>query len=316
VREVAILGLRRLAFAVPVVLGITLYVFIILQFSPADPRFAALGIFASPEQREQFAEEYHLDDPLWIRYPRFVGDLARGDLGVNTQGTPVTTVLGDALPVTVGLALLSLAGALVLAFVLGVSAAYFAGSWWDAVVRAFSFGGLSMPSFWLGLIFIQVFALSFRILPAGGYVPLEQDAAGWARSMVLPALTLAIPVGGFLTRVVRSSVLDELERDYVRTARGGGVPDYEVVGRNVLRNALVAPLTVLGLQAGYLLSGAVLVEVVFNLPGLGLLLFDAAQQGDLGVIVGIALVAALAFVLVNFLVDVAYLAIYPRARQT
>jgi peptide/nickel transport system permease protein len=115
--------------------------------------------------------------------------------------------------------------------------------------------------------------------------------------------------------VVRSSVLDELERDYVRTARGGGIPDYEVVSRNVLRNALVAPLTVIGLQAGYLLSGAVLVEVVFNLPGLGLLLYDAAQQGDLGVIVGIALVAALAFVIVNFLVDIAYLALYPRARQ-
>jgi peptide/nickel transport system permease protein len=316
-REIALLTVRRLAFTVPVILGISLYVFLILQFSPADPRFATLGIYASPEQREQFAREYHLDDPVYVRYPRFVSDLVRGDLGISVYGqTPVTEVLADKVPVTVALALLALGGALLVAFILGVTSAYFAGSWWDSAVRAFSFGGLAMPVFWLGLLLIQLVALKLRLLPAGGYVPFADDPGGWARSMALPALTLALPVSGFLTRVVRSSVLDELDRDYVRTARGGGVPDYEVVWRNVLRNALVSPLTVIGLQAGYLLSGAVLVEVVFNLPGMGLLLLQSAQQGDMGVIVGVALVSALAFVLVNLVVDIAYLAVNPRARQS
>jgi peptide/nickel transport system permease protein len=316
-REIALAVARRIAFAVPVVLGITLYVFLLLQLSPADPRFAALGLYASEDQRERFANEYHLDDPLYLRYPRFLNDLAHGDLGVSVYAeTPVTDVLRERLPVTAGLALLVLGGALLTAFVLGVTSAYFAGSWWDSAVRAFSLGGLAMPVFWLGLLLIQLVALKLRLLPAGGYVPFADDPGGWARSMALPALTLALPVSGFLTRVVRSSVLDELDRDYVRTARGGGVPDYEVVWRNVLRNALVSPLTVIGLQAGYLLSGAVLVEVVFNLPGMGLLLLQSAQQGDMGVIVGVALVSALAFVLVNLVVDIAYLAVNPRARQS
>jgi peptide/nickel transport system permease protein len=224
-------------------------------------------------------------------------------------------LIRDAVPVTVSLAVLSMVGALILAFVFGVTAAYFAGRWWDGLVRAFSFAGLSMPTFWLGLILIQLLALSFPFFPAGGYVPIAEDPAAWFKSLILPSLTLAIPVGAFLTRVVRSSVLDELDRDYVRTAKGGGLSDRTVLWNNVLRNALVAPLNVIGLQAGYLLSGAVLVEVVFNLPGVGFLAWQSAQQGDFGVIVGVALLAAFVFVATNLVVDLLYLMLNPRARE-
>jgi peptide/nickel transport system permease protein len=307
---------RRLLFAVPVVLGITLYVFLVIQFSPADPRFATLGIFASEEQRAQFAEEYHLDDPLLVRYPQFLGDLVQGDLGVTTRGIPVTSVLGEALPVTLGITLLALIGALAFAFLLGVSSAYYAGSWWDSVVRAVSFASLAMPVFWLAILSIQVFAVHWQWFPAGGYTPPSESIEDWLASLVLPGTVLALTVGGFLTRVVRSAVLDELDQDYVRTARGLGLRDRTILLRNVLRNAAASPLTVIGLQIGYLLSGAVLVEVVFNLPGLGLLLYTSARNGDIAVIVGIALVAAITFVVVNLLTDIAYLIANPRARES
>lgn len=316
-REIGVVLIRRIAFAIPVILGITLYLFFILEFSPADPRYAALGMYASEEQRDKLAKDFHLDDPLTVRYGRFVKNLATGNLGVSIYGSkPVTQILAEKLPVTLSIAVFSIAGALVIAFALGVTSAYFAGSWWDSLVRAFSFGSLSIPMFWLGLLLIQIFSLHWRWLPAGGYVELNESMIGWARSLVLPSVSLALPVGGFLTRVVRSSVLDELDRDYVRTARGGGLSDREIIWRNVLKNALISPLTVIGLQAGYILSGAVLVEVVFALPGLGNTMLQVSQQGDIGVILGIALIAALFFVVINLLVDIAYVLLNPRARES
>ena len=190
--------------------------------------------------------------------------------------------------------------ATLIAFVLGVSSAYFAGSWWDSTVRAVTLGVLSMPIFWLALLLILTFALAnpigFTWFPAGSWVPFSEDKIGWLRALTLPSLSIALPVGGFLTRVVRSSVLDELEKDYVRTARGMGLRDRVIVRKNVLRNALVAPLTVLGLQAGYILGGVVLVERVFNLRGLGWKMIDSATTGDFNIVTGIAMVGALMFV--------------------
>jgi peptide/nickel transport system permease protein len=306
--------LRRIALALPVLLGITFYTYVIVQFSPNDPRYATLGIFASPEQRAAFAKAYHLNDPVWIRYPHFLADLLHGNLGVSTTGLPVTAVLGKALPVTAQLAAIVIVGSLIISLVIGVASAYFAGSAFDSVVRVVSFGGLSVPVFWLGLLLILIFAVKAGVLPAGGYFTPEHDLGGWLRSMILPAVTLIVPVSGFLSRVVRASVLDELDKDYVRTARGNGVKEFEILARNVLRNAMIPPLTVLGIQAGFLISGAVLVEVVFGLPGLGYSLFQAAQQGDVAVVVGIALVAAFAFVIVNLLVDLITLILDPRTR--
>jgi peptide/nickel transport system permease protein len=316
-RDVWRIVLRRLLQAVPVILGITFYLFFMLELSPVDPRYAALGLYASEESREQLAEEFQLDDPFTLRYVRYVGHLVEGDLGVSIYGKrPIVEILGERIGVTLTIAGFSLVVGSAIAFGLGVSSAYFAGTWWDAVVRTVTFGSLAIPVFWLALLLIQFFALGFSWLPAGGWVPFSEDPVGWLRSLALPTLSIALPVGGFLTRVVRSSVLDELDKDYVRTARGTGLRDGVIVRKNVLRNALIAPLTVLGLQAGYLLGGAVLVELVFNLPGLGLLMMTSSATGDFPAITGVALIAALMFILANLAADLAFVIFKPSARET
>ena len=317
--------LQRLLQALPVLIGITFYVFVMLEVSPIDARYAGLGLYASDEAREQLAEEFGLNDPMLIRYGRYLRDLAGGDFGVSIYGSrPVLDILQQHVGITLTLAASSVILGTLIAFVLGVTSAYFAGSWWDAVVRAVTFGGLSMPVFWLALLLIQIFALNLTsilglespLLPAGGWVPFSEDPVAWLKSLILPTLSIALPVGGFLTRVVRSSVLDELEKDYVRTARGMGLRDRVIVRKNVLRNALVAPLTVLGLQAGYLLGGAVLVERVFNIPGLGWQMMNSATTGDFNIVTGIALVAAVMFILANLAADVAFIIFKPSARES
>jgi len=314
--DVGRIVLRRFLQVIPVVLGITLYLFLMLDLSPLDPRYAALGLYASEEAREQLAEEFALDDPFPVRYVSYVGDLAQGELGVSVFGKrPVREILGERIGVTLTIAFVSLGLGMLIAFILGVTSAYYAGTWWDATVRTVTFAALAMPVFWLALLLIQLLALRFRWLPAGGWVPFSDDPLGWMKSLVLPCLSIGLPVGGFLTRVVRSSVLDELDKDYVRTARGLGLRDRTVVRRNVLRNALVAPLTVLGIQAGYLLGGAVLVELVFNLPGLGLLMITSASTGDFAAIIGVALIAALMFIFANLVADIAFVIFKPSARE-
>jgi peptide/nickel transport system permease protein len=317
--------LQRLIQALPVLIGVTFYVFVMLEVSPIDARYAGLGLYASDEAREQLAEEFGLNDPIPIRYGRYLRDLAGGDFGVSIYGSrPVLDILQQHVGITLTLAASSVILGTLIAFVLGVTSAYFAGSWWDAVVRAVTFGGLSMPVFWLALLLIQIFALNLTsilglespLLPAGGWVPFSEDPVAWLKSLILPTLSIALPVGGFLTRVVRSSVLDELEKDYVRTARGIGLRDRVIVRKNVLRNALVAPLTVLGLQAGYLLGGAVLVERVFNIPGLGWQMMNSATTGDFNIVTGIALIAAVMFILANLAADVAFIIFKPSARES
>ncbi len=314
------LVLQRLLQALPVIIGITFYVFVMLEFSPVDARYAGLGLYASDEAREQLAEEFGLNDPVLIRYGRYLGDLSQGDFGLSVYGDrPVLTILGEGIGISLSVAAVSLFLATLIAFVLGVSSAYFAGSWWDSTVRAVTLGVLSMPIFWLALLLILTFALAnpigFTWFPAGSWVPFSEDKIGWLRALTLPSLSIALPVGGFLTRVVRSSVLDELEKDYVRTARGIGLRDRKIVRKNVLRNALVAPLTVLGLQAGYILGGVVLVERVFNLRGLGWKMIDSATTGDFNIVTGIAMVGALMFVLSNLAADVAFIIFKPSARE-
>jgi peptide/nickel transport system permease protein len=307
--------LRRLATSVPVLIGISIYVFLILQLSPIDPRYAALGIYASPQQRAQFARTYHLDQPIWVRYPEYLNDVVHGNLGINVQGQPVATLIHQALPVTVSLALSGAILSLLLAYALGISAGYFVHSWWDNLTRVVAFGGLSVAQFWLGLLLIEIFALRLKALPVGGFVSPSVSIGEWLQSLILPALTLATPMGCYLSRIVRNSVINELGEDYVRMARGCGLSERMVLFRHVLRNASVAPFTVAGIQIGYLLSGAVLVEVVFNMHGVGFLLWTAAQQGDSGVVIGVALVSAVVFVGVNLLVDIGQFLLNPRVRN-
>lgn len=307
---------RRIAAVPLIVLGVTLVVFVATDLAPNDPATAALGAFTSEEAREQFAEQHGLNDPLPARYVRFLGDLAQGDLGSSVvRPENVSTMIERGLPVTLQLTALAMALAILAALLLGTLAALYRDRWPDALVRGFSAAGLAAPDFWLGILAVQFISVKLGLLPAGGYVPFGQDPAAWLESLILPATVLAIPIAAVLTAVVRSAVVKELGRDYVRTARGSGLPRRSVLGTHVMRNALLAPLTVVGIRAGYLLGGAIIVESIFNLPGLGSVLIESVQQGDLAPVRGVVIVGAVLFVLVNLVVDLLYLVLNPKLRH-
>ncbi|GHG43033.1 ABC transporter permease [Streptomyces hydrogenans] len=308
------LALRRIAIMPVMILGITLLVFVVLQFSPADPAFNALGEGAAPEARAAFARERGLDDPLPVRYVEFLGQLLRGDLGVTLPpDRAVADRIAVALPVTLQLTALGLLLAVVLAVAMGVTGAVQRDRWPDQVTRILSMAGIAIPSFWLGVVLIQQFALNTPLFPTGGYVNPAESLTGWLRAMALPAISLAIPVAASLARLIRTSMVAELDRDYVRTATGNGLPR-SVVIRGVLRNALVTPLTVLGIKVGYLLSGAVVIETIFDLPGMGKLILEGVTGGDTALVQGTVLTIALAFLVVNVVVDLLYLLVNPRIR--
>ncbi|QNP62105.1 ABC transporter permease [Streptomyces genisteinicus] len=308
------LALRRIAMMPVMILGIALLVFVVLQFSPVDPAYNALGESATPEARAAFAAEHGLDDPLPLRYVDFIGQLLRGDLGVTVPPSqPVADRIAAAFPLTLQLTLMGLALAVVLAVVLGVTGAVYRDRWPDQVFRVLSMAGVAIPSFWLGVLLIQQFALNTPLFPTGGYVNPAESLTGFLKTMTLPAVSLAVPVAASLARLVRTSMVAELDRDYVRTARGNGLPPSLVI-RSVLRNALVTPLTVLGIKVGYMLSGAVVIEAIFDLPGMGKLILEGVTGGDVALVQGTVLFIAVAFLVVNVIVDLLYLLVNPRIR--
>ncbi|MEV7152448.1 ABC transporter permease [Streptomyces sp. NPDC093084] len=309
--------LRRVALLVPLLLGIALFVFLVMRFSDVDPASAFFqGANPTPRQLHDFRERNGLLDPLPLRYVHFVGGLLHGDLGTSAlTRTPVLDQVATALPLTLQLTFLGLGIAVVLALAGGVTAAVHRDRWPDQAIRVLSLVGVAAPAFWLALLMIQYLAVGRGWFPSGGYINPEDSVTGWLRTMALPALALSLPVAAQLTRIVRTSVVEELDKDYVRTAIGSGLPPHVVVGRNVLRNALVNPLTVLGLRVGYLLGGAVVIETVFALPGMGKLMIDAVQNGDPAVVQGVVLTTATGFVVVNLVIDILYLLVNPRLRE-
>ncbi|MFF5441035.1 ABC transporter permease [Streptomyces achromogenes] len=308
--------LRRIALLVPLLLGIVLFVFLVMRFSDADPASAFFqGANPTPGQLHDFRERNGLLDPLPVRYVHFVGDVLHGDLGTSAlTRAPVFDQVTTALPLTLQLTFLGLALAVVLALAGGVTAAVYRDRLPDQIIRVVSLVGVAAPGFWLALLMIQYLAVDRGWFPTGGYVNPGDSVTGWLRTMALPAVALSLPVAAQLTRIVRTSVVEELDKDYVRTAIGGGLPPRVVVGRNVLRNALVNPLTVLGLRVGYLLGGAVVIETIFSLPGMGKLMIDAVQNGDPAVVQGVVLTTATGFVVVNLVIDILYLLVNPRLR--
>ncbi|MEU9383074.1 ABC transporter permease [Streptomyces sp. NPDC048279] len=309
--------LRRVVLLVPLLLGISLFVFLVMRFSDVDPASAFFqGANPTPRQLHDFRERNGLLDPLPLRYVHFVGGLLHGDLGTSAlTRTPVLDQVATALPLTLQLTFLGLGIAVVLALAGGVTAAIHRDRWPDQAVRVLSLVGVAAPAFWLALLMIQYLAVDRGWFPSGGYINPEDSVTGWLKTMALPALALSLPVAAQLTRIVRTSVVEELDRDYVRTAIGSGLPPHVVVGRNVLRNALVNPLTVLGLRVGYLLGGAVVIETIFALPGMGKLMIDAVQNGDPAVVQGVVLTTATGFVVVNLVIDILYLLVNPRLRE-
>ncbi|MGA4508964.1 ABC transporter permease [Propionibacteriaceae bacterium G1746] len=314
-----LIGRRLIAFPI-MVLGVTLLVFVVMSFSPADPAQLALGESASTEALEKYREEHGLNDPLLVRYASFLAGLVRGDLGTTTGNTPVSDVVAKAFPITLQLTFLGLAIAVVIALVLGVLAALFRDRWVDQVIRVFSIASLAMPSFWLAILLIQWLGTvpgGWGVFPALilDWVPLSENAAVYANNVTLPAVALAVPVAGSLTRVVRTSMVEELDKDYVRTAIGSGIPYPTVVARNVLRNALITPITVLGLRVGYLMGGAAIIEIIFNIQAMGQLILDGVMRNDVFLVQGVTLTVAIAFIIVNIVVDLLYVLVNPRIRS-
>ncbi|MFL4477013.1 ABC transporter permease [Paeniglutamicibacter sp. ORCA_105] len=306
---------RRLAALPLMILGVTLLVFLVLQFSPGDQATTALGEGASEEAKAAYRAERGLDAPVITQYIAFLGRLLVLDFGKTTPpAQPISDIIAGAFPLTLQLTFFGVAIAVVLSLLLGVTAALYRDRWPDQGIRVLSIAAVATPSFWLGILLIQWLALGTGTFPSGGFVPFSQDPAGYFRSLALPALALAIPVCASLIRVVRTSMVEEMDKDYVRTAIGNGVPRPEVIRRNVLRNALITPVTVLGLRIGYLLGGAVVIEMIFSLPGMGQLILNGITNNDVSLVQGVTLTIAITFVLVNIAVDLLYLLINPRIR--
>lgn len=311
---------RRLVALPIMLLGVTFLVFFVMSFSPVDPARLALGESASPDALAAYRQANHLDDPLLSRYVDFLGGLLHGDLGVSSGNVPVVDRVVSAFPITLQLTFLGLAIGVVVALVLGIVGALFRDRWPDQVVRVLSIASLATPSFWLALLLIQWLGDvpgGAGIFPAlvTTWVPFSDSPVVWANSVFLPALALAVPVSGSLTRVVRTAMVEELDRDYVRTAIGAGIPRHVVIGRNVLRNALITPITVLGLRVGYLIGGAVIIEIIFNIQAMGQLILDGVTRNDVGLVQGVTITVALAFIVVNIVVDLLYVLVNPRIRS-
>lgn len=308
-----LIGRRLIALPI-MVLGVTFLVFVLMSLSPIDPAYAALGESATPAALEAFRQMHGLDQPWFIQFANYVAGMVQGDLGVYGQaGLPVAEKVFAALPVTLQLTFLGLILSVVVAFPLGILAALYRDRWPDQVIRFVSVVCIATPSFWLAILLVMAFMGTLPV--AGALPPMTQDFGGWLSRMLLPAFALAVPVIGQMTRIVRTSMVEELDADYVRTALGAGIPRREVISRNVLRNALITPVTVLGLRVGYLIGGAVVIEIIFNLQGMGRVLIDGITNSWVTVVQGTALVVAVSFILINIIVDLLYVLINPRIRS-
>ena len=305
----------RLLLLLPVLLGTSILIFLLLRLIPGDPAQVILGLRATPERLVIVREELGLDLPIHQQYGQWLGKLLQGDLGKDYRSNEsVAALLQTRLPVTIELTLLSLLLAILIALPLGIRAAIKPGGWADRAAMLLGSLGISIPDFWLGIMLILLFSLGLRLFPSSGYVRLHEDLAGNLRSFFLPALTLAVGLSAVLTRMTRAAVLEVLERDFVRFLRAKGLRERLIVYQHVLRNASIPIVTVIGLQFGYLLGGAVIVEEVFSLPGVGRLIVSATLERNYPVVQAGMLVVALLFILVNLVTDVVYGLLNPKIR--
>jgi peptide/nickel transport system permease protein len=309
--------LRRLLLLVPVLMGVSVIVFLVLHLAPGDPAEIMLGPQATEEDRLRLRAELGLDDPLYRQYGRWLGHVARGDLGRSLWMR--RPVLGEVLARYQATLILT-GSALLLSSVGGVALGILSARWPNSLLdrssAVASLFGASMPVFWLGIVLMVIFSLTLGWLPASGmYAPYGGgDLADLLKHLVLPALTLAAASVTIVARLTRSAMLDVLGQDYIRTARAKGLVEGRVVARHALKNALVPIVTVIGVQAGYLLGGAVLTETVFAWPGVGTLMVQGILARDIPLVQGCVLVVALTFVLVNLAVDCLYAWLDPRIR--
>src|SRR6516164_1601178 len=305
--------LRRLLLALPVLLGVSVLVFLILHLTPGNPALAVAGPDAPPEVVREVERALGLDQPVYVQYARYLARIARGDFGRSIRSRePVLGRLRDTFPVTLSLALIGVVFTTAVSLPMGILAAYHRNTPLDVATILIVLTGSAMPVFAVGLILLWIFGVTLRWFPISGYAPLT-TLSGW-RHMVLPAITVSSGTVALLARLTRSSMLETLHQGYVQTARAKGLRELLVVLRHAFRNALLPVITVIGLQFGILLSGAVVTESIFSLPGMGRLLVQAILGRDFPVVQGAVLLAAVTFVLTNLIVDTVYAAADPRIR--
>ena len=299
--------LRRALRAVAALILVTAVVFALLHFS-GDPTYILLAPEASPEQRAAFRAEYGLDRPLWIQYVRYLGRVVQGDFGQSLSfRVPAVSVALERLPATIQLTLAAMAIAILVSLPAAVLAAVRRGTWFDRALMSVTLLGQTVPTFWLGMVMILVFAVRLHLLPASG-------RGSWLH-LIMPATALALWLAALLARVTRSEMIEALEQDYVRTARAKGLAEGAIAARHALKNALLPIITLLGLQFGGLLGGAVMTETVFAWPGVGTMILDAILKKDFPVVLAGVVIVAIGFIVVNLVLDLLYTALDPRLRR-
>ena len=315
-------ALKRVLLLIPVLLGVSIGVFLLIKLTPGDPVSAILPVQArTPENIARVEERLALNEPLYVQYWQWLSHALQGDFGRSyTLGQPVATTILSRLWPTAQLSLVALLVALFIAIPAGVASAVFKDTWIDHLSRVVAFFGISVPAFWLGIMVILVFSLFWQqwlgdgLIPAGGYVAPSEDFSGWLQSVIAPGIVLGIGYSALTTRLTRSAMVEVLNEDYIRTARSKGVKESIVVVVHGFRNALIPVVTILGLHIGFLFNGSIVVEQVFQWPGIGRLLYQAVLNKDMPLIQGILMFVASVFVFANLAVDLLYAYLDPRIR--
>jgi peptide/nickel transport system permease protein len=307
--------IRRLFSTVIVMTIVGVFVFLLLHLSPGDPAAIIAGDNATPDQIDQIRRKLGLEDPLPVQFWRWAGLVIQGDLGVSIfSNEPVLKLVGQRLEPTISLAVITLIIAVTLAVTFGVLAAWKAGTWVDRLLMVISVLGFSVPVFVVGYLLIYVFAINLRWLPVQGYTPIAEGFVPWIRNLTLPAIALGLAYLALISRITRASMLEVLAEDYMRTAKAKGVATPPMLLKHALKNAGVPIVTIIGIGVALLISGVVITETVFNIPGVGRLVVDAIQKRDYPIIQGVILIFSGVYVIVNLLVDLAYTLIDPRIR--
>ena len=307
---------KRLSVGFATLIVASLVVFAVLEVLPGDPAQLMLGMNATPEAVAALREQMGLDQPLLVRYVGWIGGLLTGDFGRSfTYSSPVLDLIAERAVVSLPLALIALVLSTVIAIPVGLFAAARRGKPADTITMGAAQIGVAVPNFWFALILIYIFAVWLRLVPSGGFPGWSAGLWPGIKSLLMPAIALALPQAAILSRVTRSALLEVLGEDYIRTARAKGMPRRHVLWRHALRNAMIPVLTILGLQFAFLLAGTIIIENVFYLPGLGRLVFQAITQRDLIVVEGVVMLLVASVILVNIVVDICYALVDPRLRS-
>ena len=306
---------KRLLQILPTLFFVSVIIFSLQHLLPGDPARVMAGEERDPEAIEQIRRHYHLDRPLPVQYVYWVKGVLSGDLGESMRiKQPVLSLIGEKLPVTIQLASMAIVIALVIGIGAGIVSAVKKDSIWDYVANGFALWGISTPNFWLGIMMIFLFSVKLGWLPASGYVPLSENWHASLASTIMPAFVLGNAIAAILMRHTRSAMLQVLQSDYVRTARAKGLSERSVILKHAMRNALTPVITLGALELGTLLSGAVLTEQIFSIPGFGKLIVDAVFNRDYAVVQGVVLVTATVYLTLNLIADIAYVLVNPRLR--